>query len=108
MQNKRLDPSIVFPKRPKNAKLDSQAKCPGCYVTVKFSKEEDGDEVLAANCQSYCEKETDKWIDNPLCYAKGFLPELKIVDKPHSKGKGKKKSYYKKKKGKNVAHKNNG
>lgn len=97
MQEKKLDPSIVFPDRPKNAPLTRRALCPGtgCSVMVKWSEFEDGDEVLAAHCRSYCERDHNKWIDDPLCYAKNFLQEVKIEKKPKSK---KKSSYYKNKK----------
>jgi hypothetical protein len=94
---KNLDPSIVFPKRPKNATLNCKARCPECYDTVRYSPQEDGDEVLAANCMFYCERETNRWIDNALCYAKNFLPEFKLTQPKKPKNK-KKSSYYKNKK----------
>lgn len=95
---------MIFPKRAKNADLRNRARCPGCSQMVKWSDDEDGDEVLATNCKFFCEKEDNKWIDDPLCYAKNFLVEVKLTKKPQNK---KKKSYYKNKKKKGKSGKNN-
>lgn len=96
MQEKRLDPSIVYPHRPKGAKMTQVSRCPGCAEKVEFTDWDTADAVLATNCAFYCTKEEDKWIDNPLCYeAQNVIEPPKISS---FKKKPKKKSHYKKKK----------
>lgn len=97
MNQTRTDPALVFPKRPKDGKLDGSTRCPTCSTTVKYcGASDDPDEVIAANCQFYCERTENKWIDDPRCYAKAYIPEIKkYTPKPKSK---KKSSYYKNKK----------
>lgn len=95
MQTNRLDPSVVYPHRPKDAPMTQEARCPGCATKVQMTDWDIPDETLATNCAFYCEKEEGKWIDNPLCYeAKNVIQ----IEKPVAfKKKPKNKAHYKKK-----------
>lgn len=77
--------------------MTQEAKCPGCSTKVEFTDWDVADEALATNCLFYCEKEENRWIDNPLCYEARNVRSnvddrpVTVTKKKKSKFKGKKK-----------------
>lgn len=104
MTDKKTDPALVYPKRPKGARLDGKTHCPTCSTRVSFCTEtDDPDETIAANCRFFCEKKDGlKWIDDPRCINRDFIVQIKDVKSAAPKS-PKKKGYYKKNKKKGVS-----